>query len=610
MSTYLSLTNLLVLLMGLVSQIASETIGPLLHRCSITKAIRYGLSLHAAVVKSGMQIDVVVSNHILNMYAKCGRITSARKVFDEISERRNLVSWSAMISGYAQSKQPRMAIEIFSKMTRLHYSNEYVLASAVSACASLLALTQGQQIHALSLKFSYSGVSFVANSLITMYMKCGQCNDALCVFSTLSEPNLVSYNGLIAGLVENEQPDKGFEVYREMCRQGLLPDGLTFVGVWGTCSTTEDLRRGMALHCQTIKLNLDSSPFTGNVIMTMYSKYNMIEEAEKTFRLIKEKDVISWTTIISACCHCDDHEKGLSIFKEMANGDSLWLNDFTYASALASCALLASIRHGKQIHGHLIRAKLDRDVGLDNALLNMYAKCGCIGNAYTVFSQMDCHNIISWNSIIAGFGNHGHGSKALELFHQMKEIGLEPDSVTFVAVLVACNHAGLVDDGQTYFNSMDEIYGIAPEIEHLSCLIDMLGRAGRLKEAEEYMEKFLFRQDPIVLGSILSACRLHGDVLIGERLARNLLKLQPVTTSPYVLLSNMYASDGMWNCVAKARKMLNASGLKKEPGHSLIEVKGVVEKFTVGDFSHSRIEEIVRALKTLSCERDEVLRYY
>lgn len=596
--------------MGVVSQIAPETIGSLLHHCSKTKAIRHGLSFHAVVVKSGMQIDVVVSNHILNMYAKCGQITSARKAFDEMSERRNLVSWSAMISGYAQSQQPRMAIEVFSRMTRLHHANEYVLASTLSACASLLALTQGQQIHALSVKFGYSGVSFVANSLITMYMKCGQCNDALRVFSTLSEPDLVSYNGLIAGLVENEQPAKGFELYKEMCRQGVLPDRLSFVGVLGTCSTAEDLWRGMALHCQTIKVNLDSTPFTGNVIIRLYSKYAMIEEAEKAFRLIDEKDVISWNTIIATCCHCNDHEKGLSIFKEMANGVSLWLDDFTYASALASCAWLASMRHGKQIHAHLIRAKLDRDVGLDNALLNMYAKCGCIGYAYTVFNQMDCRNIISWNSIIAGFGNHGHGSKALELFHQMQEIGLDPDSITFVAVLIACNHAGLVDEGQTYFNSMDEIYGIAPEIEHLSCLIDMLGRAGRLKEAEEYMEKFLFGHDPIVLGSILSACRLRGDVLIGERSARNLLKLQPATTSPYVLLSNMYASDGMWNCVAKARKILNASGLKKEPGHSLVEVKGVVEKFTIGDFSHSRIEEIVRTLKTLSCERDEVLGYY
>ncbi|KAL7188204.1 hypothetical protein ACSBR1_038127 [Camellia fascicularis] len=590
--------------MGILSQCAPETIGFLLHHCSKTKAFRYGTSLHASVVKSGLQSDVIVCNHILNMYAKCGNITFARKVFDEMSER-NLVSWSAMVSGYGQAEEPRMAIDLFSKMGLVPVPNEYLLASAISACASLFALTQGQQIHALSVKIGYSFISFVSNSLISMYMKCGRCSDALIVFSSTSELNSVSYNAMIAGLVENKQPDKGFDVYRKLCQQGLVPDRFTFVGVLGICSTADDLSRGMQLHCQTIKLKLDSTPFIGNVIITMYSKFGMIEEAQKVFRLIEEKDVISWNTLITACSHCDDHAKGLSIFKEMTNVISLWLDDFTYASALAACAGIASVRHGKQIHAHLIRTKLDGDVGVDNALVNMYAKCGCIGYAQTVFNKICSHNLVSWNSIIAGFGNHGHGAKALELFEQMKELGLKPDSVTFIALLTACNHAGLVDEGQAYFNSMNEIYGIAPDIEHFSCLIDLLGRAGRLKEAVEYMKFFPFGHDPVVLVSLLSACRLHGDVLIGEHLARKLLKRELVTTSPYVLLSNLYASDGMWNCVAEARKMLKGSGLKKEPGHSLIEVKGAVEKFTIGDFSHARIEQIVHILKTLSWEGDE-----
>ncbi|GFY93018.1 hypothetical protein Acr_08g0014140 [Actinidia rufa] len=530
--------------MGVVSQVAPETIGSLLHSCSITKAFRHGLSYHAAVLKSGLQADTIVSNHILNLYAKCGKITLARKMFDEMPER-NLVSWSAMVSGYDQAHEPRMAIELFSKMGLV--PNEYVLASAVSACASLMALSQGQQIHAQSVKV---GVLF--------YFFCFQ---------------LINH------------------YVHEMC-------------------TTDDLRRGMVLHCLTIKLKLDSTPFIGNVIITMYSKFNMIEEAEKAFRLIVEKDVISWNTIIAACCHSDDHAKGLSIFKEMANKVSLSPDDFTYASALSACAGFASIRHGEQIHAHLIRTKLYDDVGVDNALVNMYAKCGCLEYAYTVFNQMGCHNLVSWNSIIAGFGNHGHGAKAVELFERMKEIGLKPDSITFVALLTACNHAGLVDEGQAYFNSMNVIYGIAPGIEHFSCLIDLLGRAGRLNEAEEYMEKFPFGHDQVVLGSLLSACRMHGDVIIGERLARKLLNFQPVTTSPYVLLSNLYASDGMWNCAAEARKMLKGSGLKKEPGHSLIEVKGGVEKFTISDFSHSRIEDIAHILKTLSWEQDEVFSYY
>uniref|UniRef100_A0A5B7ANH6 Pentatricopeptide repeat-containing protein n=1 Tax=Davidia involucrata TaxID=16924 RepID=A0A5B7ANH6_DAVIN len=359
-----------------------ETFGSLLHHCSKTKAFRYGLALHAAVVKTGLQYDVVVCNHILNMYAKCGNINFARQIFDEMSER-NLVSWSAMISGYDQAGKPLMAIDLFTQMRLV--PNEYIFASAISACASLLALPQGQQIHAQSLKFGYSNISFVSNSLISMYMKCGQCIDALSAFTSMSEPNSVSYNALITGLVENQQPERGFELFKLMYQQGLIPDHFTFVGVLGISTTADDLQRGVQLHCQTVKLNLDSTPFIGNVIMTMYSKFDLIEEAEKAFKLIEEKDVISWNTIIAACSHCADYAKGLSVFKEMTKENGARPDDFTYASALTACAGLASICHGRQIHAHLIRTRLDEDVGVGNALVNMYAKCGCIGHAYSVF---------------------------------------------------------------------------------------------------------------------------------------------------------------------------------------------------------------------------------
>lgn len=589
--------------MGMVFQPICETIGSLLHQCCKGKLFRHGIVLHASVVKSGMQSDLIISNHVLNMYAKCGKIISARKVFDEMSEK-NLVTWSAMISGYDQAEEPKMAIDLFSRMGLV--PNEYVLASAISACASLFAITIGQQIHAQSVKSGCASVSFVSNSLISMYMKCGQCGDALSAFRSTSYPNLVSYNALIAGLVENQQSAEAFNLFKQMRQHGLIPDRFTFMGVFGSCTSEEDFRRGSELHCLTIKFKLDDTPFIGNSIITMYSKFNMVDEAEKAFQLIEEKDIISWNTIITACSHCDDHTKGLSKFRDMVGEVNFSPDEFTYASALAACAGIASIYHGKQIHARLIRTKLVQDIGVHNALVNMYAKCGCIDYAFSVFNCMSYHNFVSWNSIIAGFGNHGHGQKAMTMFEEMKALGLKPDSVTFVALLAACNHAGLVDEGQAYFNSMTEVYNIVPTIEHFSCLIDLLGRAGRLKEAEEYVETFPFGQDPVVLGSLLSACRLHGDVNVGKSLAKRLLKLKPVTTSPYVLLSNLCASDEMWDSAADARKMLKGSGLKKEPGYSLIDVKGAVEKFTVGDFSCSRIDDVLQILKTLGSEHDEL----
>ncbi|OMP04839.1 hypothetical protein COLO4_09253 [Corchorus olitorius] len=574
-----------------------ETIGSLLHHCSKTNAFRCGLSLHAALFKAGLKADVLLSNHVLNMYAKCGKLDLARQVFDEMSQK-NLVSWSAMISGYDQAGEPSSALDLFSAMPFV--PNDYIFSSAISACANLLLIREGRQIHAQSFKYGYASVSFVSNSLISMYMKCGHCADALAVYSGALQPNAVSYNALISGFIENQQPEKGFEVFQRMHQRGLIPDRFTFVGLLGSCVGSDALNRGMVLHCQTIKLGLDSTAFIGNVIITMYSKFCLIQEVEKVFKFIGEKDAISWNSFIAACSHCDDHEKSLRAFEEMLNAYHRRPDDFTFASILSACAALASILYGKQIHGHLIRTRLNHDVGVGNALTNMYAKCGSIGYAYNVFKRMSRHNLVSWNTIIAAFGNHGFGSRALELFEPMRAIGLEPDSVTFVGLLMACNHAGMVDEGLLLFNSMQESFGIAPDIQHFSCLIDLLGRCGRLNEAEDYMRKSPFGQDPVVLGSLLSACRLHGDVITGERLAKQLLKLQPVSTSPYVLLSNLYASDKMWDCVAEARKMLKGSGLKKEAGYSLVHFKGHLLKFTMGDFSHARIDEMIDTLKTLA----------
>ena len=580
-----------------------ELIISLLHRCSKTKALRNGLSLHAAAFKTGLQSDTIITNHILNLYAKCGNLTFARQVFDEMPQR-NLVSWSAIISGSDQAGQHLMALDLFSKLRLV--PNEYIFASAITACASLVALLHGQQIHAQALKFGYASISYVGNSLISMYMKCSQCSDALSVYDSTPQPNSVSFNALITGFVENNLLEKGFEVFKRMHQLGFVLDRFTFVGVLEICIDLNDLIMGMVLHAQTIKRELDSVPLIGNVIITMYSRFNLIDEAEKIFRLIEEKDVITWNTFISTCSHCVDHAKGLSVFREMANDYSVSPDDFTFASVLATCSGLASIRHGKQIHAYLIRTRLYQDVGVGNALVNIYAKCGFIKYAYNVFKKMLYRNIFSWNSIIAGFGNHGLGGQALVLFQKMKAMGLKPDSVTYVGLLMACNHAGLVNEGKILFNLMEETYGITPDIDHLSCLIDMLGRAGRLTEADEYIKKFPFSHDPVILGSLLSACRLHGDVVIGERLARQLLKLQPMTSSPYVLLANLYASGEMWGDVAEARKMLKGSGLWKEPGHSLIDIKGSFEKFTIGDFSHLRIDDVKDTLRTLNWAVSEV----
>ncbi|KAL2250926.1 UNVERIFIED_CONTAM: Pentatricopeptide repeat-containing protein [Sesamum indicum] len=588
-----------------------EKLGSFLHHCTKTKAFERGLSLHASAVKTGRQSEIFIGNHVLNFYAKCDCIDSAMRVFEEMPQK-NLVTWSALISGFDQSNRPHLTIQLFSQMQKYFKPNEFVFASTLSSCSGIKDSKLGLQIHAQALKLSHASVSFVRNSLILMYMKCGMCAHGLLIFtdSECDPLTLVSYNIAITGLVENKEQEKGIEMFMVMCRGGLVPDRFTFAGLLGPGEVIYDLPVVMQLHCQMVKLGLDYTAFSANVLMTLYSKFDLMAEMEKVFTSIEERDVYSWNTAIAACCRSEDNSKALRIFRKMVMEHNVIPDDFTYASVLTAAAGLASMRYGKEIHAHLFRTRLDWDIGVGNALINMYAKSGSISSGYTIFDQMEIHNLVSWNSIIAAFATHGLAQKAFALFNEMMTTGLGPDSVTFLEMLTACSHSGLAEEGQALFNSMNKVYGITPNIEHLCCLVDLLGRAGRVTEAEEYIRRYSAADDAVVLGSLLSACRLHEGVVVGEHIARRLLELHPVTSSPYVLLSNLYASDRKWDGVAGARKMLQVSGLKKKAAHSLIEVKGSSEKFIIGDFSHSKMDEILDMLRTLTRVNDEDLLCY
>ncbi|XP_047962320.1 pentatricopeptide repeat-containing protein At3g03580-like [Salvia hispanica] len=542
-----------------------QNLGFFFHHCAKAKALRSGISLHAAAIKIGRVAETSICNHILNFYAKCGLLHPAQQMFDEMPHR-NLVTWSAMISGYNLWGRPHKALQLFSNMQKHFKPNDSVFSSALSSCASSRDSNLGPQIHASALKLNYCSVSFVVNSLILVYMKCGMCADALSVFSDSNfvHPTLVSYNIAITGLVDNKQFEKGMELFVILLRRGLLPDRFTFAGLLGAGEALYGLSTVLQLHCQMVKLGLDCMSFSGNVLMTLYSKFCLFRESDKVFRSIGEKDVCSWNTIISDCCHCDDHSKALDVLREM----DVAPDDYTYASLLSAAANMASMRIGKEIHCRLIRTGPDWDVGVGNALVNMYAKCGNITSAYTVFEQMEIRTLISWNTIIAAFANHGHAEKAMALFEEMKTAGVEPDSITFLELLTACSHSGLADVGRMVFDSMSRVYGISPGSEHLCCLIDLLGRSGRLSEAEEYSDK---RDDEVVLGCLLSACRLQGDVVVGERIAKRLVKLGPLSAaSPYVLLSNLYAMNNNWDAVSRSRRLLEDGDMEKEAARTSI----------------------------------------
>lgn len=562
----------------------------LLHNCSKTRSLRHGIVLHSLLIKMGFSSDLVVSNHLINMYSKCGRTGDARKLFD-VMPIRNLVSWSAMISGLNQAGMFSAAILFFNNMDV--EPNEHVYSTIFSACGgqnlSELVFT-GRQLHSRVLKNGYIGVSFVANSLISMYLKSDLFDNAFDVFTTMDEVNSVSCNVMIVGFAVNGQIEKSLKLFKD-----IRPDMFSFSAMLQGFSG--DFFLLSELHCQAMKFGLDVTSFVGNVILTMYSDTGSIREAEKVFWTIKEHDIISFNTFMAACLHCNAHSAALGVYREMME-HRFEDDNFTLATSLTACSGLGSINFGIQIHARLIRTKPDIDIQVCNALMNMYAKCGSMSHAQSVFNGMPRQNLVSWNTVITGLGNNGQGREAIKMFDKMvsNTNNAMPNSVTFVALLMACNHSGLVSEGLSYYEKMESVYYITPRIEHLACMVDLLGRSGRLEEAEDHINASnleVHHCNQIVWGSLLSSCRIHGNVVIGERVARRLLQLQPTATSPYVLMANLRASDSRWQGVARARKLLKAStAVNKEPGWSYVEVNGGFTKFTVGDFSHFRIAEI------------------
>ncbi|KAF8653058.1 hypothetical protein HU200_062497 [Digitaria exilis] len=532
---------------------------------------------HAVAVKAGHAADVFLSNHLIVSYAGSGLLEAARRVFDEMP-RRNLVSWSALIASCARSARPELALDLFARMElEGARPNEHVYASVARSCAALGALAAGAQVHADALKSGFLGASFVANSIASMYMKCGCFDEGYDVFRTLAEPTVVSYNAVISGLAASSRPEKGLEVFRLMKLRGLRPDMFSYAAAIGICSDLENFNTGAALHCETMKHGLDVTAFVGNIILDMYSKHGTIAEAGQVFLSLEEqKDAVTWNTYIAAYSRRGDHMEALKLFKDMMDAQQVWPDNFTYASTLAACAELSLLRHGGQVHCHLIRNREDTDVTVGNAIIGMYARCGQMVFAVRALDQIRDRNLSSWNTLISGFSKLGNAEAAIETFERMKEAGIAPDSITFTGLLSACNHAGLVNQGMEYFNTMSRTYGVSPRAEHVSCVVDILGRAGRLKEAEDHARSLAFRDDPVVLGSLVSAAsRVHGDTTgVGERAARRLLALGPASSSPYVLLSHLHASGERWDGVAEAWRLLkHGASRKKDAGRSVVDFR-------------------------------------
>lgn len=389
-----------------------------------------------------------------------------------------------------------------------------------------------------------------------------------------------------------------------MLSDGLRPDQFTFASVLSACASLLDLRWGKKVHSHSIITGFEKDVFVGSALVDMYIKCDNIDNAFKVFDKMPERNVVSWTAMMVGFAQKGYGDKALSHFSQM-HCAGMKPDELTFASVLSACASLTALEQGKQVHVHIVRSGYEAFVGVSNALVTMYAKSGSIDDAEQVFKKMLVQDEVSWTALVVGYAHHGLAKEALEVFDEMLSKGMSPDHVTFIGVLSACNHAGLIDEGCRYFDSMTKCHQITPKVDHYACMIDLLGRSGRLNEAETLIDNMPFEPDATVWGALLSACRTHGNVDVGKRAAEKLFELEPRNAATYVQLSNTYAAAGRWDDAARVRRMMKERGVKKVAGCSWIEVKSKWHAFVAGEKSHPQLKEITEILKKLSGKMKE-----
>lgn len=588
---------------GKMQQIAVEpnefTLGSVLKACASIGDLSKGGEIHKYIVDSGVELDVFVGSALIDLYAKCGAVEDAQKVFEGMGER-NVVTWNTMIAMYDQNGDCEKALELFSTMRRGGLNpDRYTFASILSCCASLDLPKHCKFIHADVIKKGFLSDVFVGSALVDAYAKSKNMVDAQELFHSLSYRNIVSWNAIVAGYAHSGQEREMLEIFCQMKRTGMKPDHFSFASILSACATIGALKHGEAIHGEIIKMGAELDNFIGSALVGLYAKCRSIQSAQLMFEKLPGRNLVTWNAMLIGYAHNEHSASTLKLFFEML-GLRIEPDQFTFTSVLQACIILATLETGKQIHAHIVKARQEACVVVGTSLVDMYAKCGNLTESHKVFNRMPERNTISWTAMIGGYAQHGQGKEALELFKQMQQEGIQPNHVTFLCVLSACSNMGLVDEGCYHFDSMTQVYGIKPEMEHYACMVDILGRSGELVAAQKFIADIPFPPSTLVWQSLLGACRIHGNLELAEWAAECILKVNPKHSSTYVLLSNMYATNGKWNDVEKIRNMMKDKGVVKEPGCSWIEVKNKMHTFYVRDRSHPCTEQIYAKLEELT----------
>ncbi|XP_050365198.1 pentatricopeptide repeat-containing protein At2g22410, mitochondrial [Argentina anserina] len=564
--------------------------------------------LHAHLVRTYLHKDPSSISDVLRFYALSPpHLNKACFVFNHI-KRPTLMIWNLMIRGLSQSEKPSEAIQMYSRMSQEGLvGNNLTFIFIFKACARVSDIVCGQKAQACALKLGFESYLYVSNALIHMYSSCGDLGCARKVFDEMLVRDVVSWNSLICGYSQCNRYNEVLAIFEAMrVTQNVRADAVTMVKVVLACihlgeweiadrmvkyvdetgvgvdvylgNTLIDMygRRCSPLLAQEVFDRMrERNVVSWNAMINGYAKVGRLVDARKFFDRMTNKDVISWTSMITGYSQANQHAEAVSLFREMMAAN-VRPDKVTVASVLSACAHVGSLDVGEALHKYIRKHGVKTDVYVGNALIDMYCKCGVAEKALAVFQGMDKKDSVSWTSVISGLAVNGFADSAHEFFSEMLTEGIRPTHGTFVGILLACAHAGLVDKGLEYFESMGKIHGLMPEMKHYGCVVDLLSRAGKLQEAYEFMQNMPVVPDVVVWRILLGACQVHGNLALGEIVSHKLIELDPSNSGNYILSSNNYASSHRWDCVAKMRGLMDESNVQKPFGSSSIEINGAL----------------------------------
>ncbi|GAV87295.1 PPR domain-containing protein/PPR_1 domain-containing protein/PPR_2 domain-containing protein, partial [Cephalotus follicularis] len=508
--------------------------------------------------------------------ADAGRICEARRLFDEMPER-NAVSWNSMIAGLIRNEDLEEARRVFDAMPEKN---------AVSWNAIISGYAVNCRMEEASVLFEKMEDRNVITwtSMIAGYCRRGEVDEGFLLFQRMPERNVVSWTAMIGGFTWNGLFEEALLLFIAMKKNSeIRPNGETFISLAYACAGLRFPCLGKQLHAQLIFNGIECDVYDGRLSRSLVHMYCSFAKAGYLFNSLPEKDAIAWTAMISGNVQNEHFVEAACLFSEMCAHGVIPLNA-TYSTLLGAAGALANFDMGRQLHCMLMKTQYIFDVILDNSLISMYAKCGVIDDAYRIFSKMVYRDLVSWNSMIMGYSHHGLAKEALMVFEGMLKSGTHQNSVTLLGILSACSHAGFVSQGLELFNSMSDVYAIQPSLEHYICIINLLGRAGKVKEAEEFVLGLPFKPDHVIWGTLLGVCGLSGtNNEIASRAAKRLLELDPCNAPAHVVLCNIYVANGQLSEEKKLRKEMALKGVRKFPGCSWIIINGTFHVFLSGD---------------------------